>query len=158
MTRAVSAQMQPQRRCTHCSPVSAPRARSIPAQGNPGSRLVWNALVCNEPPRRGLKRVLKKSFCLRARLQPCRKCSVCNGASAPEVRFLFRKALFPQPVQPCRKCFVRNAALAAEVRSLLREALFQHPLNLCASRPPPLHQPAHPCKLRLTPNKEVGTS
>src|SRR6266550_3751615 len=41
--------------------------------------------------------------CLRARLKPCRKGSVCNGALAPEVRSSFRKALFPHSVQPPRE-------------------------------------------------------
>jgi hypothetical protein len=39
-------------------------------------------------------RLPKIPFCLRARLQPCRKCSVCSGALAPEVRFLGNRQLF----------------------------------------------------------------
>jgi hypothetical protein len=48
------------------------------------------------PPDAGLdlKMVLKISFCLRARIYPCRKCLARNAASAAEVRFLFHEALF----------------------------------------------------------------
>ena len=45
----------------------------------------------------GLEKVLKKSgFTLRARVYPCRNGSICNVASATEVRFFF-SILYPWP-------------------------------------------------------------
>ncbi len=48
----------------------------------------------------GLQRVLKSPFCLRARLQPCRRYFARNAASAAEVRSLLREALLQHPLQP----------------------------------------------------------
>src|SRR5882672_5890264 len=66
-----------------------------------------------------LHRLRKIPSRLRARLQPCRKYSVLQWALAPEVRFLFRKALLPQPVQPCDSTLFNTALQAAEKGNVL---------------------------------------
>src|SRR5438105_2870609 len=51
--------------------------------------------------------MLKKSFCLRARLQPCRKSLAWSAASAAEVRFCSVRHFFQHPLQPLRYAIER---------------------------------------------------
>ena len=90
--------------------------------------------------------------CLRARLQPCRKCSVCNGALAPEVCFFVSEGTFSA------------ACLAAGVRFFISRGTFStrlaEPLRrrLHHLEPPPSPKPNNQPRLDKSPSPRPRSS